>query len=58
MKILDFMRCNCNFKSAIESTVEPQLSDHLGRGKIRSDNRKAKITGLNGVRRVGWRLDN
>ena len=39
-------------------TVEPLLSDPLGRVKIRSYNRKAKITGLNGVGRVGLRLDN
>ena len=39
-------------------TVEPLLSDPLGRVTIRSDNRKPKITGLNGVGRVGLRLDN
>ena len=41
------------------STVKPLLiSICLGRVKIRSDNRKAIITGLNGVGRVGLRLDN
>ena len=29
------------------STVEPLLSDPLGGVTIRSDNRKAKLTGLN-----------
>ena len=39
-------------------TVEPLLSDPLGGVSVRSDNRKAKITGSNGVGRVGLRLDN
>ena len=34
------------------------LFDTLGRVTIRSDNRKPKITGLNGVGRVGLRSDN
>ena len=47
-----------------KNTVEPLLSDPLGgvtiRSNIRLDNRKAKITvsDLNGVGRVGLRLDN
>ena len=36
--------------------VEPLLSDLLGR--VTSDNRRAKITGLDGVGRVGLRSDN
>ena len=39
-------------------TVQPLLSHPLGRVTIRLDNRKPKITGLNGVGRVDWRLDN
>ena len=37
--------------------VEPLLSDPLGGVTIRLDNRKPKITGLNGVGRVGLWLD-
>ena len=40
------------------NTVEPVLSDPLGRVTIRLDNRKAKITGLHGVGRVGLRSEN
>ena len=39
-------------------TVETQLSDPLGGGKIRSDNRRVKITALKCVGRVGLRWDN
>ena len=39
------------------NTVEPLLSDPLEGVTIRSDNRRAKITGLNGVGRVGLRSD-
>ena len=38
------------------NTVEPLLSYLLGGVTIRSDNRKAEITGLNGVGRVDLRV--
>ena len=37
--------------------MDPPLCDHLGGVTIRLDNRRAKITGLNGVGRVGLRSD-
>ena len=40
------------------NTVEPQLSDPLRGITISWDNRRAKTTGLNGLGRVGLRLDN
>ena len=39
-------------------TVEPLLSNPLGRVTIRLDNGKPKMTGLNGVGTVDWRLYN
>ena len=45
-------------KSAKTYTVYPLLSDPDGGGTVGSDNRRAKITGLNGVGRVGLRSDN
>ena len=45
------------------NTVQPLLSDPLGEEQLvgiveGSDNRRAKITGLNGIGRVGLRSDN
>ena len=40
------------------NTVEPLFSDPLGRLTVRSDNRKPKITDLNGIGRVSLRSDN
>ena len=47
-------------KSGDKLTVESLLSDPLGGVTIslRSDNRKPKVTGLNGVGRVGLRSNN
>ena len=46
------------FSFVCHDTVEPLLSNHLGGVTIRSDNRRAKIIGLNGVGRVVLRSDN
>ena len=46
------------YTSTRQHTVEPVVSDPLGEVTIRSDNRRAKITGLNRVAREGLRSDN
>ena len=42
----------------MKNTVETLLSDPLETVTNRLDNRKSKITGLNGVERVDLRSDN